>query len=468
MINEKQLTDELVLRMEQSWGSDKAEKIKLLHSIGDDERKSRIEKILKLSSNKSHKDRLLNDQILMPPSTEAECGEGEIILGKVCFGRNPDGTEKELYPLKVSLDDLKHHTLISGLTGHGKTCLAYNIANQLAEKGISIIVVDWNRTWKSLLGLPPHIYPFVNDIRVYTLGRDTSPLRYNIFYSPPEGISERNWIEIIAEKPLAKSLLSGQGSGSLILNEAEELLELYQTGKLKMLPNIEDIKKRVEKQFLKGRSALWKDSAMRVLGSLCRQNTKDLFGSRNPTDIAKEILERPGITILEMDIELPNSLRILFQETFLLYVMLYNLSKGETDKLRTALILEESQNLFTTDRYRTDDGILQNLYREGRKLGLSIFTLVQEPQNCPSYVFQCRTQIHFTANTYKDAMAISNGLFLKPHEQRYIDFLGVGQALCKVKGRTKNMMIKTPKPLPTKNISDEELKELSEKWKEKN
>jgi len=469
-MNNDNFTDDLVLRIEPEWEKGKAEKLKLIHAIGDDDRKKRIEKILKLSSKKQLNDRLLNDEPLLPPSTEQECGQGEINLGKICYGKNADGTDRELYDLNLTLDnDLRHHILCSGLTGQGKTCLAYNIASQVAEKGISVLVFDWNRSWSSLATLPKEKYPFTKDVRIYTIGRETSPFNYNIFYSPPPGVSARSWLEIISEKPLSKSLLSGHGSASLILNEAEKLLELYEEGKLRMLPNIEDIKKRVEKQFLKGRSALWQTSATRVLQSLCRKNTKNLFGSRNPINIAEEILERPGITILEMDIELPNSLRILFQETILLYVMMTMLSLGETDKLRLMLILEESQNMFSQSSHeeRVGGEILQNLYREGRKLGIANFTLLQEPASAPSYVFQCRTQIHFTVNTYRDAMAISNGLFLKQSEQRYIDFLNIGKALCRVKNRTKNMLLKTPPPLPVKKLREEELKELAKKWQKK-
>ncbi|MEI8348726.1 MAG: DUF87 domain-containing protein [Candidatus Omnitrophota bacterium] len=469
MIQIDEQTDELILRLEPAWGREKAEKLKLIHAIGDEERKDRLSKILKLSANKLLNDSLLPDQPMLPPSTKEECGLGEITLGQVCYGRNGDGTDRELYPLKLSMNDLRHHILCTGLTGTGKTTLAYNIAVQLAEKNVPIWIVDWNRTWSSLCKLPKESYPFVKDIRVYTIGRETSPFRYNLFFSPPPGVSPLSWIGIISEKPLSKSLLSGQGSGSLILNEAENLLEGYQQGKLHLLPNIEDIKKRVDNQFLRGRASLWKDSAMRVLSSMLRPNTKELFGSRNPMDISK-MLERPGITILEMDIELPNSLRILFQETLLLYIMLYFLSIGETEKLRMLLIMEESQNMMTssTEERMFGDGTLQNIYREGRKLGLGVVTLAQECSELKNYAFQCKTQIHFAANTFKDVSTVSNGLFLKQHETRYIDYIWLGQAFAKVKGRAKNCLIKTPPPLPTRKLTDEELKELVKKWNEKN
>lgn len=458
-------TDELILRLEPEWGRDKAEKYKLIHAIGDEERKERIQKVLKLSANKLLNDCLLPDQAMLPPSTQQECGSGIISLGNVCYGRNRDASARQLYPLKLSLDDLRHHVLCTGLTGTGKTTLAYNLAMQVAKMGVPVWVLDWNRSWSGLCTLPDK--ELADNVRVYTIGRDVSPFRFNIFFSPPPRISPLSWLGIMAEKPLSKSLLSGQGSGSMILSETENLLEGYQQGKLRLLPNIEDIKKRVEHQFLRGRQGLWKDSAMRVLTSMLRPNTKELFGSRNPMDIAK-MLMRPGITVLEMDIELPNSLRILFQETLLLYVLLYFLGQKETDKLRLFLVLEEAQNLISTSSHERlfDDGVLQNIYREGRKLGLGTMTLLQESSRLENYAFQCKTQIHFAATSYKDVSTVANGLFLKPHEIRFIDQVWLGEAFVKVKGRAKNCLVKTPPPPKTRMLSDEELKELAKKWQD--
>ncbi|RLF29177.1 MAG: hypothetical protein DRN14_02710, partial [Thermoplasmata archaeon] len=129
-MNTNDFTDELILRLEPEWGPDKTEKLKLIHAISDEDRQRRIERILKLSSSKLLKDNLI-DSLLLPPSTKEECGQGEITLGQVCYGKNSDGTDRELYPLNVSLKGLPCHVLCSGLTGTGKTTLAEHISVQL-------------------------------------------------------------------------------------------------------------------------------------------------------------------------------------------------------------------------------------------------------------------------------------------------------------------------------------------------
>lgn len=149
---------------------------------------------------------------------------------------------------------------------------------------------------------------------------------------------------------------------------------------------------------------------------------------------------------------------------------LFFLGKKETNKLRLLCICEEGQNLFPASVHEKQIAgeTIQNIYREGRKLGMSTFTLIQEPHMVPNYAFQCKTQIHFANTTYKDVSTITNALFTKPQEKRYIDYIWVGQALAKIKGRVKNCLIRTPAPLPARRLTDEQLKELSRKWQMQN
>ena len=45
-MNNVTLVDDLLLRLEPEWGSQKIESLKLIYQLGDDERKQRIEKII--------------------------------------------------------------------------------------------------------------------------------------------------------------------------------------------------------------------------------------------------------------------------------------------------------------------------------------------------------------------------------------------------------------------------------------
>jgi len=460
--------NDLLLKHEPFWGTTKVDNLKLIYEIGDEDRQRRVKKILALSGKKLFDENQLNNFVLLPPSPKEACyGDGEIFVGDVCYGRTTSGEDRIYCPLYLNLSDIQNHVIITGGSGTGKTTLAYNLVSELASKDQTILIIDWNRTWRGFLTLNEKEHSFAKSTRVFTIGRDIYPFKHNLFFSPPEGINPLNWIGVIAGKPLQKSLMSGLGVENLLLNECEQLLGAYKQGTLSLLPNIEDIKKRIENVFLKGRAGLWQQSAIRVLSELCRPQSKDVFSSRNPLDIGREILEHKGITILEMDLEFPYHLRILFQEMLLNYILLYYMKRGETDQLRLVLVMEEFQNMLPQSFHERQVGgeTIKNLFRESRKLGIGTVSIAQEASELGNFVLaNCKTQLHFTTVTKIDIDTVANGLFLKPPQIRYIDYFWRGKCLAKIKGRTTNMLIKTHPPPFTDKITDEQLTEISQKW----
>jgi len=460
--------DELLLRLEPELGTEKINSLKLIHALGNDERKQRIEKIINISARTLLKDSLLDNQVLLPPSSRADCeGSGDIFLGDVAYGKDRNNKDRILYPLNLNLEDIKNHMIVTGLSGVGKTTLAYNLLIELAKKGTSCIVFDWDRTWRNFISLD---YGFCKDIQIYTIGRnDIKPFSWNMFFSPPPNIKFSSWLGIASSKPLQKSLLSGQGVEDYLENISEELMTDYEKGLLRMLPNLEDIKNRIKNKFAKARQLLWKQSAERVLKDLTRDSIKDVFGSREPIDISKEILEKKGITIIEMDIETPEHLRVLFQELLLTYFMLYYLHKGEAEKeeIRTAVFLEEFPNMLPKSNIEKQVGsdIIKTMFKEGRKFGLGLIAIAQETSELPNYVLaNCKIQAHFACQTKKDIEATASGLFLKQHEIPFLDLIWRGEAIVKVKGRVRNCLVKIPPPPAFRKVTDDELI----KWQQKN
>ena len=471
MTNDDFIVNDLLLKNEPHWGSEKIDNLKLIYQLGKDPRKERIKKILTISARQNLNDSLLNNHVLLPPSSEFECrGKQEIFLGTICYGRNKDGSDRQLWPLHLNFEDLKNHMLVSGLSGSGKTTLAYNLLIELAGKGKRCIVFDWDRTWRNLLSLNREKYPFIDKVRVFTIGRnDIAPFSWNLFFAPPPGVSFSSWLGIASNKPLAKSLYSGLGVQDYMETEAEQLMDAYQKGILKMLPSVEDMKKRIQSQFAQARQLLWKQSTERILKELTRDAMKEVFGSRNPINIADEILERDGVTIIEMDIETPDHLRVLFQELLLTYFMLYYLHKGEAPKeeLRTTVFLEEFPNMLPKSdiEMKTGGEIIRNLFKEGRKFGLGLIAIAQESSELPNYVTaNCKVQAHFACQTKRDIEATAGSLFLKPHEISFLDLIWQGEAIMKIKGRVKNCLVKIPASPIKDKISDEQLKELNKKW----
>jgi hypothetical protein len=469
------IIDDLLLRLEPEFGTKKIDSLKLLYRIGDEDRKERILKIASLSAKKLINDNLLNNQPLLPPSTKSECeGKKQIFAGTVCYGKDNDGRDRELYPLYLNYEDIKNHILITGLSGTGKTTLGYNLLVELAKKNKKAIIVDWDRTWRNLLSLDNKQYPFIENIRVFTIGRsDIAPLSWNMFFTPPPNVKFSSWLGIASSKPLQKSLMSGQGVEDYLENISEELMDSYQKGILKLLPNIEDIKVKLQSRFAKARQLLWKQSAERVLKELTRDCMKEVFGSRKPINISKEILESNGITIIEMDIETPDHLRVLFQELLLNYFMLYYLHKGEVEKehLETAIFLEEFPNMLPKSKIELQVGgeIINKLFKEGRKFGMGLIAIAQESSELPNYVTaNCKIQFNFAAQTKKDIEATAGSMFLKKHEIPFLDYIWQGECFAKVKGRVKNCLLKIPASPIKGKVTDGELKERMQKWNHQN
>ena len=464
-MTETNLVDELLLRLEPEWGTQKVNNLKLIYQLGNEERRERIQKIVTISARQKLRDSLLNNQVMLPPSTKQECrGQGHVYVGQVCYGQTQAGQHRQLYPLYLDLKDIKNHCIITGLTGVGKTTLAYNLAVEIAKHNVNILIFDWDRTWRNLLSIPD-----LKNIQVYTIGRDIRPFCWNMFFNPPPNVSFTNWLGIASSKPLQKSLLGGQGVEDYLTNEAEQLMQSYKNGILKLLPNIEDIKNSIQKQHAHARQLLWKQSTERIVKELTRESVKEIFGSRNPINISKEILDKKGITIIEMDIETPHHLRVLFQELLLTYFMLYYLHKGEAqpEELRTAVILEEFPNMLPKSQIelKTGSDIINNMFKEGRKFGLGLIAIAQETSELPNYVMaNCKIQAHFALQTKRDIDASSSSLFLKPHQNSYLDLIWTGQAIIKIKGRVKNCLVKIP-PAPIQHkITDDQLREASQKW----
>jgi len=467
--------DKLLTRLEPIWGKNKIEQFKLLYQISDEKRKARLEKIISISAAKLVNDNLLNNKIILPPSTKDECfGKGEIFLADICYGTYPDNNPRKIFPLYLDYTDIKNHIILTGLSGMGKTTLAYSLLKELAEKNINCLVFDWDRTWRNFLSLPEEDYPFIKGIRIFTIGRDDiAPLSWNMFFSPPPGIRFSSWLGIVSSKPLQKSLLAGQGVEDFIENEAEKLMNDFQSGILKLLPNADDLRKRIKNKFAKARELLWKQSAERVLKDLTRESIKQLFGSREPLDISEQIIERNGITILEMDIETPEHLRVLFQELFLTYLMLCMLSKGEAQRneIRAAIFLEEFPNMLpkSSIEKEVNSDVIKTIFREGRKFGLGLIAIAQETSELPNYVLaNAKVQAHFACQTKRDIEATANSLFLKQDEIVFLDFLKLGEAIAKVKGRVRNCLIKIRPPFIHERVNDIQLKEKMKKWNSQN
>ncbi|MEI7850300.1 MAG: DUF87 domain-containing protein [Kiritimatiellales bacterium] len=362
--------------------------------------------------------------VRLPPSDTLDTG-GDIFLGDI---RYPGRLSQPLY---LHSRDLVKHTGIFATTGSGKTHVAYNLLQQFVKNKIPFLVIDWKRSYRNLKSLPG-----MQDLDVFTVGRDASPFLWNPL-RPPPNVHPQTWIQILADV-LEKTHVSGQGVADVLAELADMEFEAKgfyaDPGAASEYPNFFDLKNQLDRRKYSGRKALWRDSCLRILRTFVFGPASKAFNARHPVHL-EDLLDKP--VILELDLELPKTVRTFFTETILRWIHLYRLSQGETDRLRHVLVLEEAHNIFPAPTYgTTSNGGLENVYREIRSFGQALVAITQHPSMLPIYVLGNTHTLIFMALTHEaDIISARQALFLERNQDAFLDRLGVGEGIVKIKGR---------------------------------
>ena len=273
------------------------------------------------------------------------------------------------------------HTGIFATTGSGKTHVAYNLRCQFNKRKIPFLVIDWKRSYRNLKSLPG-----MENLEVYTVGRKARPFLWNPL-RPPPNVHPQTWIQILSDV-LEKTHVSGQGVADVLAELADEQFEIKgfyaDPATAHECPNFFDLKGVLDRRKYSGRKALWRDSCLRILRTFVFGPASTAFNARNPVHL-EDLLDKP--VILELDLELPKTVRAFFTETILRWIHLYRLSQGETDRLRHVLVLEEAHNIFPAPVFgASSNGGLENVYREIRSFGQALVAITQHPSMLPIYL----------------------------------------------------------------------------------
>lgn len=145
-----------------------------------------------------------------------------------------------------------------GMTGTGKTNLAYQILTEFRRHNKPFLVFDWKRNYRELSQLPSF-----QDLRVYTIGRDTTPLRFNPLIPPPL-TNPGEWLMKLVDV-IKHAYFVGEGVEYLLRQAFDSV---YARTASNGIPNFVQARQFVNQQPLQGRMALWKASARRVLAAI--------------------------------------------------------------------------------------------------------------------------------------------------------------------------------------------------------
>lgn len=283
----------------------------------------------------------------------------------------------ERCPAFVDRINFSKHSLISGMTGSGKTRLATLLATSLAEKGHPVTVIDPHNEYTNLFARPNATYSISRYAtttlreRVYEHNKCSMslyPLRFSIKTITPRILLQLLHLDVEGYHRNAKDVLrlawresKGSITNQIFINAIDRRMHSISNSKdINVLKNIRRI-------FVEETS------------------------KANPTIINDEPawaqVNGGSISIVSgdhtMDIDTSNYINALLQS----YLSLLQ-SEHVSSKLRgfnRILLIDECHQLFNTDSSESIP-IITRLLREARKFNISLILVSQNPSDIPNDV----------------------------------------------------------------------------------
>ena len=346
------------------------------------------------------------------------------------------------------------HMLIAGMTGTGKTNLAYHILSEFKLKNKPFMVFDWKRNYRDLLQLNTF-----KDLLVFTVGSNTAPFHFNPLIPPP-GTEPGQWLMKLVDV-IKHAYFVGEGVEYLLREAIDWVYDKcgYFDNTKNEAPLFLKVKDYIYKKHLQGRMSLWKASSLRVLESLCFRhglgpvvNTDKAFGY-------KFLLNNN--VVLELD-ALSDSDKIFFIEAMILWLYEFRKNEGKREHFKHALVIEEAHHILSHKKENIEgaETIIETCLRQIREFGEAIIVIDQEPVKLSNSIkANTYCKITFNLGNGKDIYEVSHSMGLNEEESNYINLLDTGYAIVSLKGRISvPLLIKFPKFVITKGfIRDEDV-----------
>lgn len=358
----------------------------------------------------------------LPPKTKAR---GLFNLGTIVY-------EQVKWPFGISKQELLQNLAIFGRSGSGKTNVAFHLLQQLAQRKISFLFLDWKRTARHLLPSLPR------NIKIYTPGRSLSPFFFNPLIPPP-GLEISVYLNQLVDV-LAEAYTFGDGAKSVL---QKALTQLYQKHEHEEdWPTIEELIQFVKAQPATGRAAGWTLSAMRALESL---SISFLSTSRSTSQHELVTSFFNDNTIIELD-SLNQGAKKFLIPMLCLWLYYVRLAAHEREQLRLVLFVEEAHHVLYRQEHRAKESVMNMLLRQCRELGIGMVIIDQHPHLISTAALgNTYTSICMNQKDPSDINKAAALSLIEADEKKYLSMLPVGQAVVKLQDRWLSpVLIKFP------------------------
>jgi len=403
-------------------GKEKASRLETAYLLADEESRKRILEMIDALKAAVFSDKDLKNAVLIEPPPREFVMNGDLEVGMVLYGK------KRLYPLLLNKEMFLSHVGIFGSSGYGKTNIVHWLVHILAEKEIPVLIFDFSkRNYRDLLSIPG----LKDRMRVYTVGRNVSPFRFNPL-KPPEGVQISQWAKEFAEVFDHAYWMLG-GGRHIIMKALDAIYEMFSPE----TPRIKDLKDWLEKyrrSQTSSREKNWISTAERPLESLSFRETGQVFNCDEGI-LPSEFFKKGAITILELD-SLSTNDKTFFIEIMLQWIRDAALVSGKREKLKGVIALEEAHHVLNREKSRRTgmETVIDLIFREVRELGIGMVYVDQHP-SLISYPALGNTSTHIYMNLgldtkhSSDILDASNMLGLKyDDEGDYLRRLPIGHA----------------------------------------
>ena len=295
----------------------------------------------------------VGDRLLLPPPSEA-AARGDLELGTILYERS-----RGVFGLKEQ--ELMQGLGIYGRSGAGKTNVVFGLVQQLHDRGIPFLFLDWKRTCRNLL---PSL---AGRVDCFTPGRSLAPLPFNSFVVPP-GADERVHASQVVDL-IGSAYTLGDGAKSILLDAIRALEGKGST------PTLDALEDEVRASPTTGRSAGWRASALRALQSLTFIDLVESGGVQQ-TDLVARLCE--SSTVIELDALDDGAKRFLVPE-LIHWIYNYRLQATERERLRLVIIIEEAHHLLLRREIGARESLIERVLRQCREIGIGVVVVDQHP-----------------------------------------------------------------------------------------